>query len=293
MSLSVGTAARAPIEVAAGVVIRADGAVLLGQRPAGKPYAGWWEFPGGKLEAGETVAQALVRELDEELGLRVRASCPWVVREFVYPHAHVRLHFLRVYDVDGDPEPREGQAFTWCDPAAIGVAPLLPATVPVIAWLRLPAMIERWTPAAAARSAATPPRLFVLDEPDISPVDYEAAFYAARAACRDAGARLITGCAHGESYARAADGVVLSGAALMACEGRPAVRIVAARCASAAELAHAQQLCVDAAIVRATAGSHALPAWACGASVPVYLAGADLDARIARRAGAHGLAPTY
>jgi len=100
-------------EVAVGVVFRDDGAVLIGQRLQGKPYAGWWEFPGGKFEPGEDAAQALVRELDEELGIEVLASGPWVVREHVYQHAHVRLHFRRVVGWRGTVRSREGQAFVW------------------------------------------------------------------------------------------------------------------------------------------------------------------------------------
>lgn len=94
------------VDVAVGVLIRPDGAVLFGQRPAGKPYAGWWEFPGGKLEAGESVEQALARELHEELGIDVHESRPWVVREYRYPHAHVRLHFQRIVSWAGEPHGR-------------------------------------------------------------------------------------------------------------------------------------------------------------------------------------------
>ena len=137
------TAAAAPIDVAVGVVIRGDGSVLLGQRVPGKPYAGWWEFPGGKVEPGESVEQALARELHEELGLNVNASLPWVVRDFVYPHATVRLHFRRVVDFHGDPASREGQAFVWRSPRSIEVAPLLPASVPVIGWLRVSTLCVR------------------------------------------------------------------------------------------------------------------------------------------------------
>ncbi len=126
------------VEVAVGVVFRDDGAVLFGQRLAGKPYAGWWEFPGGKLEAGESVEQALARELHEELGLTVIESIPWVVREFVYPHAHVRLHFQRVTRYQGIPQSREGQQLCWQSVQRLSVEPILPAALPVIEWLRLP-----------------------------------------------------------------------------------------------------------------------------------------------------------
>ncbi|HSW33285.1 MAG TPA: NUDIX domain-containing protein, partial [Steroidobacteraceae bacterium] len=79
--------------VAVGVLIRDDGCVLLADRPIGKPYAGYWEFPGGKIEPGEDVSAALERELGEELGIEIGRSVPWVTFEFDYPHAYVELQF--------------------------------------------------------------------------------------------------------------------------------------------------------------------------------------------------------
>ena len=99
--------------VAAAVIIRGDGEVLLAQRPPGKAYAGYWEFPGGKLEPGETPRAALDRELHEELGLTVRRAAPWLVQRFAYPHAHVELHFFRVFAWEGEPVGHDGQAFAW------------------------------------------------------------------------------------------------------------------------------------------------------------------------------------
>lgn len=123
---------RAPVEVAVGVLRRPDGSVLFAQRPPGKPYAGWWEFPGGKLETGESVEAALARELHEELGVSVEASAPLTTVEFSYPHARVRLHFRTIDRWQGDPQSREGQALSWQHPGAVGIAPLLPASLPVI-----------------------------------------------------------------------------------------------------------------------------------------------------------------
>ncbi len=127
-------------EVAVGVLIREDGALLYGQRPVGKAYAGWWEFPGGKLEAGESVEQALARELNEELGIQVIESIPWLVQTFVYPHAHVRLHFQKVMTWLGEPSSKEGQSLHWQLPNASMdlVSPTLPASLPAIGWLKLP-----------------------------------------------------------------------------------------------------------------------------------------------------------
>jgi 8-oxo-dGTP diphosphatase len=101
--------------------------VLFAQRPAGKAYAGHWEFPGGKIEAGESVIDALIREIDEELGLRIRGAELWRSERFSYEHAHVELNFCRTEDWSGEPDGREGQAFAWQSPDAISLSPLLPA----------------------------------------------------------------------------------------------------------------------------------------------------------------------
>ena len=125
------------VNVAAGVLMRPDGHVLLAQRPAGKPYEGWWEFPGGKFEPGENAEVAVTRELEEELGIRVLASSPWVVREHVYEHAHVRLFFRRITAWEGEPRGREGQQLAWCALDTVNLDPLLPASVDLIRWLQL------------------------------------------------------------------------------------------------------------------------------------------------------------
>ncbi|CAN7200894.1 NUDIX domain-containing protein [Acidovorax sp. LjRoot117] len=121
-------------EVAVGILVRADGALLLSTRPAGKPYAGYWEFPGGKLEAGETVEQALRRELIEELGVTIGPAVVWKVTEHDYPHALVRLHWCKVWAWSGDFEMREGQAMAW-QQMPLTVAPVLPGAYPVLQWL--------------------------------------------------------------------------------------------------------------------------------------------------------------
>jgi 8-oxo-dGTP diphosphatase len=126
--------ARRPVDVAVGVLIAPDGRFLLTSRPEGKVYAGHWEFPGGKLEPGESVEQALARELHEELGITIDASLPWRVAMHDYPHALVRLHFCKVFDWRGQFEMREGQQMAW-DALPARVRPLLPGTLPVLAWL--------------------------------------------------------------------------------------------------------------------------------------------------------------
>jgi 8-oxo-dGTP diphosphatase len=120
-------------EVAVGVLVRADGAFLLTSRPAGKAYAGFWEFPGGKLEVGESVEQALRRELHEELGIEIGAVTPWRVEMVDYPHALVRLHFCKVFEWAGELQMREAQDFAW-EQLPVKVQPVLPGTVPVLDW---------------------------------------------------------------------------------------------------------------------------------------------------------------
>lgn len=121
-------------EVAVGVLIAPDGQFLLTSRPPGKVYEGYWEFPGGKLEAGETVAEALRRELIEEIGVTIGAVQPWREKLVDYPHALVRLNFCKVFDWSGELHMHEGQSFAW-QRLPVTVGPVLPGTLPVLAWM--------------------------------------------------------------------------------------------------------------------------------------------------------------
>jgi len=124
---------RQAVDVAVGVLIDGQGRFLLTSRPEGKVYAGCWEFPGGKVEPGENIEQALRRELQEELGITIGQAMPWQVELMDYPHARVRLHFCKVYAWQGEFEMREGQAMAW-QTLPVDVKPVLPGTVPVLAW---------------------------------------------------------------------------------------------------------------------------------------------------------------
>jgi 8-oxo-dGTP diphosphatase len=124
---------REPVDVAVGVLIDAQERFLLTSRPQGKPYAGYWEFPGGKVEAGETVEQALARELHEELGIDIGHAEPWQVEIFDYPHALVRLHFCKVRQWTGELQMREQQQMAW-QALPVQVTPVLPGTLPVLRW---------------------------------------------------------------------------------------------------------------------------------------------------------------
>jgi len=124
---------RTPVDVAVGVLIDAQGRFLMTSRPEGKVYAGYWEFPGGKLEAGESVEEALRRGLHEEIGIVIGEAHPWQVELVDYPHALVRLHFCRVYDWRGEFEMREAQTMSW-QTLPVEVMPVLPGTIPVLRW---------------------------------------------------------------------------------------------------------------------------------------------------------------
>ena len=125
---------RAVVDVAVGVLMQTDGQFLLTSRPDGKVYAGYWEFPGGKLEAGESVEQALRRELQEELGITIGEAQAWKIQMVDYPHALVRLHFCKVWHWQGELQMREAQSHAW-QLLPVTVVPVLPGTVPVLDWL--------------------------------------------------------------------------------------------------------------------------------------------------------------
>lgn len=122
-----------PIDVAVGILMKPNGEVLLASRPEGKPFAGYWEFPGGKVEPGERIFDALQREFAEEIAVHILSAEPWCGVEHVYPHAHVRLHFYISRDWRGEPRALEGQQLAW--QGEVALTPLLPATIPLIEWL--------------------------------------------------------------------------------------------------------------------------------------------------------------
>lgn len=212
-------APRPVTQVAVGVLLRDDGRVLLADRPAGKAYAGHWEFPGGKIEPGEAVAQALERELHEELGIDIGSSAPWVTFEFDYPHAYVRLQFRLVRQWRGEPHAREGQRLRFVDPAGELPQPLLPAAVPALRWLRLPreaVVIGSAQVAAGTTRPGNGAPMIIID------ADWQAAGSTAlvNAFGNDAGrrSRCLLACGAQAIAAAGVDGVVLDAAALAAAQ---------------------------------------------------------------------------
>jgi 8-oxo-dGTP diphosphatase len=304
-------ATRTPVDVAVGILIRPDGTLLFASRPEGKPYAGYWEFPGGKLEVGESVAYALKRELHEELGVDIGAVFPWLVRVFDYPHALVRLHFCRVFDWQGELHAREGQRFGFFPLGALP-QPLLPATIPVLRGLELPAVYgisaaQRLGPHEFLRrleaSLANGMRLVQLREPGMAEDALAPVFREARAMTRAAGARLLVSSRHPRDLWDAADGVHLTALELAAASARPACAWVGASVHGAEDLARAAQLGADFAVLGSVQSTASHPGqlplgWtefervALGTHIPLYaIGGLDMD-RLphAMACGAHGVA---
>jgi 8-oxo-dGTP diphosphatase len=242
------------VDVAAAVIERPDGSFLLAQRPQGKVYAGYWEFPGGKVEPGESSADALRRELREELGLIVQHAYPWISRLYTYPHATVRLQFHRVVGWEGAPHPREGQAFAWQRIRQIDVSPVLPANAPILKALELPliyAITHAWQigviQALKALDSALlgGTRLVQIREPglDIETKTQFAAEVVSRVR-KSGGIALVNGTLDLARNTRA-DGVHLTSAALRAAQRRPECDWCAASCHDDAELTKAKNLGVD------------------------------------------------
>ncbi|HEX4885469.1 MAG TPA: Nudix family hydrolase [Casimicrobiaceae bacterium] len=300
------------VRVAAAVILRPDGRVLLAQRPPGKPYEGYWEFPGGKLEPGETPAHALARELHEELGIDVQRASPWFVQEFVYPHAHVELNFFRVLAFGGEPHGRDGQAFAWQVPGAFDVAPLLPANTRVLKALELPTLYgisavddgdEDVFLRRAAAAFAAGLRLMQLREKTWPRARIAALAPRLLDLARAHGVRVLLNGDDDDARRLGFDGVHWSAERLRGAIRRPDDLLVGASCHDADELARAGRLGCDFAVLGPVLATPSHPdarplGWpgfadaVAGARLPVFALGGldarDLDHAIDR--GAHGVA---
>jgi 8-oxo-dGTP diphosphatase len=286
--------------------------VLLAQRPAGKAYGGWWEFPGGKIEPGEAPARALAREVHEELGVEVERAYPWITRGFSYPHATVRLHFFRVRAWRGEPHGREGQAFAWQDLAALTVGPVLPANGPVLRSLALPVEYAisnaaevgeaRFLARLEARLAAGL-RLLQVREKAMARARLAALVGRVVATAAPYGARVLVNSDAALARDAGAHGVHLTAQQITAATVRPDLEWVAASCHSAADLRRAEALGIDFAVLGPVAATPTHPGaptlgWsgfeanARDAAIPVFALGGmrRTDLERAWSCGAHGVA---
>lgn len=305
--------------VSAAVILRNEGAAyLLAQRPQGKAYAGYWEFPGGKVEAGETFADALVRELQEELGITVTAMTPWMTRHFVYPHARVEIRFFRVTAWDGELHPHEHTDTAWLNTQDMAggksleqmpVSPVLPANTPILRALAFPEVYaltnagEAGVDAELARIDRARPMLVQVREKSL---DAEARLRFARevvAHVHAYGGHVLLNGSVKEAMAAGADGAHLSSAALMACDTRPELPLVFASCHTPDELLKACSLGLDAVVLgsvkatlthpgQASLGWQAFADLIEGYALPVYAIGGMCgdDVSAAKAASAQGVA---
>ena len=310
------------VEVAAAVLQRPDGSFLLAQRPPNKIWAGYWEFPGGKIELGETPYHALVRELREELGISVTTAYPWLTRVFTYPHATVRLNFFRVTAWSGELHPHEGQVFAWqINPpqppflkggSKHGVTPMLPANAPILLALELPALyaisnvrelgeLEFMRRLKAALQKGL--RLVQLREKDYSREALRDLALKMLPLMRQHGARLLINTDIELAKEIGADGVQLTGVQLAELRERPDVDWCAASCHNLEELRRAEELGCDFALLSPVLATQSHPgaphldwknfaAIAAGSSIPVYALGGltHEDMQTAWQQGAHGVA---
>lgn len=306
-------APRRRIAVVAAVLQQSDGRFLLAQRPSGKAYAGYWEFPGGKVEPDEMPAQALKRELHEELGIEVTTAYPWLTREYDYEHAAVRLDFFRVRGWHGELHGREQQAFAWQQINAITVAPLLPANGPILAALALPETyaITGFAPdtpqmqvdAAVDAALAKGVRLIQVRGKDWPAEKFSSHVADIVSRGHVAGAKVLVNGDIDLAQRCGADGVHLTSRQLLKLASRPSLQLIGASCHSAEELRCAESAGVDFAVLGPVLPTPSHPhapllgwtqfaALVAGASMPVFaLGGLDESHRpVALTAGAHGLA---
>lgn len=300
------------VDVAAAVLQRPDGSFLLAQRPAGKIWAGYWEFPGGKLEQGESARDALMRELREELGVEVHNAYPWLMRVFTYPHATVRLHFFRVTAWSGELHPHEGQQFSWQSPTSVLVAPILPANAPILRALELPTMYAISNVAELGEEAFLASlqikldsglRLIQLREKDLAPDELNALARRVVSMSHARGAKVLLNGDVVLAQEVGADGVQLTSSQLSDLSERPDVRWCGASCHNAEELKRAEGLGCDFALLSPVLPTRSHPgaphlgwqsfaAMTAESSIPVYALGGlvDDDMAVAWQHGAHGIA---
>jgi 8-oxo-dGTP diphosphatase len=300
------------VEVTVAVLQKNDGTFLMAQRPNGKDYEGYWEFPGGKVEAGESPHYALVRELHEELGINVETAYPWLRRVFTYPHATVRLNFFRVTSWKGEPHGREGQLLSWQRQHELTVAPILPANDPILRALKLPHLygISNATELGVEiflqrlqQALNNGLRLLQIREKGWSRHALKELALRSIELAHVAGARVLLNEDVELAQEVGADGVQLTGVQLAACTKRPAIDLCAASCHNAEELKLASVLAFDFALLSPVLPTKSHPGaahlgWQTfahmveGSSIPVYALGGlqSSEMNTAWQQGAHGIA---
>jgi 8-oxo-dGTP diphosphatase len=251
-------APRKIVHVAAAVITRPDGSFLLGQRAPDTFYPGYWEFPGGKVEPGETPRAALMRELHEELGILVDTAWPWLTRQHEYEHAHVSLHFFDVPQWQGVPNAHVHSALRWQRADALDVGPMLPANGPILKALRLPRQMgvtHAWQIGvevqldALETALANGLRLVQIRESVLPEEPRQTFIREALARCANVGAVVVINGPEIHTGSGSPAGIHLTSTQLMACTQRPEAEWVGASCHSRTELEQAAALGLDYALL--------------------------------------------
>lgn len=305
--------------VAVGVLIKPSGEFLMASRPPGKHWAGWWEFPGGKIEANETPEHALVRELKEELGVTPTLIQPWLQRVYDYPETHdspaktVHLHFHFVTKWQGELVSHEGQQFAWQQPGNLTASPVLPANAPIMKALALPAvyaisnadeMGEEAFMHALEAACNKGCRLLQIREKQMDLPALKRFVQCAIAIAKPHGTKVLLNTHVDLARELGADGVHLPAAALMRLIDKPqGMLLIAASCHNAEELAYAQKLELDFVTLSPvlptlshpqaeTLGLTSFAEMIQGVEIPVYALGGmrESDLSQAWQAGARGVA---
>jgi 8-oxo-dGTP diphosphatase len=300
------------VDVGAAVITRPDGSFLLAERPPGKVYAGYWEFPGGKIEPGETTLQGLSRELHEELGIDVETAFPWLTQVFTYPHATVRLHFFRVTSWHGEPHGRENQHIAWQRADETPLEPMLPANTPVFRALKLPPVYAITNAqelgqapflARLSSSLAGGLKLVQVREKSLAPGELNRFATSVIACCRVYGAKVLINSDLSLATSIGADGVHLTAAQMLTLKERPNVSLVGASCHNRQELDRAIALGVDFVVLgpvlptkthpgAPTLGWEVFADLAKGSPIPIYALGGLQSGHLqnAWQASSHGIA---
>jgi 8-oxo-dGTP diphosphatase len=241
------------INVAFAVIQREDGHVLMAERPHGKESAGFWEFPGGKFESGESADQAITRELYEELGIRLKVVYPWICYRHAYPDKIVKLHVYRVFAWEGTPSGREGQRISWENPGSVTVMPLLPANEKILQAIALPlvyAIINAGSGPGIKVKLMT--RLIYLLEQGVrlmqvrirgmNPDQHIQIMRPVVSLAHKYGAKILVNGNELLALKSGADGIHLPADQLMNTHSRPCTQLLSVSCHNAGELAHAATL---------------------------------------------------
>jgi len=302
-----------PLHVAAAVLRDATGRVLLSRRPDHLHQGGLWEFPGGKVEAGETAVQGLARELWEELGIHVGRCRPFICVDHAYPELSVRLDVHEVLEWTGDPQPLEGQQLRWADPVTLDPATFPAADVPVLTALQLPPhYVISGVPSGRGDffrrldgCLERGERLLQLRAPGLADAELASVVRAAVGRCERVGARLMVNAAPELASHWGAHGIHLPARRLMGMERRPVGpdTLLAASCHDAGELAQAKLIGVDFVVLsplrptpshpdRSVLGWARFEALVASAGMPVYALGGMRpdDFEAVRAVGGFGVA---